>query len=104
MAINEKWLKKYFNKQISRTEMYFIINLENQFSIEQLRSRVVLDWLMLEKISELHSFVRNNQSYSLNKMGDVFLINTPRLWFQFEKEIKKETILNFMNQHLKQIN
>lgn len=102
--IKEKWLKKWFDKEISKTEMYFINNLDEQFDITRIRASIILDYLMYEKINVLYSFVRNNQSYTLNEKDDIFFISTPRLWFKLKIEVKKESILNFMNKHLKQIN
>lgn len=101
--LKEKWLKKWFNKEISKTEMYFINDLDEQFDITLIRAKIVLDYLMDDKISEIYIFVKNNQSYLFNKMENMFFINTPHLWFQLKIGVKEANILKFMNQNLKQI-
>ena len=95
-----------FNKEISRTEMYFINTLEAQFNITRVRAKVILDYLMNKELNEMYRFVKNRQGYSihLNRENDIFYINTPRLWFKFDENVKISSILNFMNQHLKQVN
>jgi len=101
--LKEKWLKKWFiDKEISKTEMYFINKLEDQFSIKYIRAKVILEYLIHEEIKELYSFVKNKQSYTLSKLENKFLINTPHIWFEVDS--KEEIILNFMKQELKQIN
>ena len=104
IKLKEKWLKKWFNKEISKTEMYFINDLDEQFEIKQLRSKNALGFLMNGEISEISRFVKNRQGYTLNKMGNRFLVNTPCIWFQLKIGIKETSILKFMNQNLKQIN
>ena len=99
--LKEKWLKKWFNKEISKTEMYFINELDERFDITQIRAKVVLGYLMDDKINEIYTFVKNRQSYSFNKMENIFFINTPHLWFRLKIEVKEASILKFMNQNLK---
>ena len=106
MELKEKWLKKWFDKEISKTEMYFINSLDDQFDITQVRAKVILDYLMDEKINEIYRFVKNRQGYSLNlnEQSGIFFISTPRIWFRLNGKVKRASILNFMVQHLKQIN
>ena len=100
VKLKEKWFRKWFDKEISKTEMYFVNELDHKFDITRIRAKVILDYLMYNKIKLIYSFTKNKQSYSLNKMGNKFLINTPHLWFQFKTGTKKVTIFNFMNQNL----
>lgn len=96
--ITEKWLKMLLEKRVSKTEMYFIISLENKFKIKRIQASSILKVLMDEKIKELNRFVKRKQSYSLNIYNSSYIIFTPHLYFEVDS--KKEYILNFMKQQL----
>ena len=97
----EKWLKMYLDKNVSKTEMYFIISLENNFKIKKISPKIILKALMNEEIVEINRFVKRKQGYSLNVYNNSYILFTPRLYFEIFS--KKDDILNFLNQKLKLI-
>ena len=97
----EKWLKMYLDKNVSKTEMYFIISLENNFEIKKISPKIILKVLMNDEITEINRFVKRNQGYSLNICNGSYILFTPRLYFEIFS--KKDDILKFLNQELKLI-
>lgn len=94
----EKWLVKFLNKEVSKTEMYFIMALEYKFKIRRIKASSIMNALIDGKIKEINRFVKRKQAYSLNIYNGSYILFTPSSYFKVDSQ--EENILKFLNKHL----
>lgn len=99
----EFWFPKVLSGEIRKSEMHFIIDLEEGFTIKQLSAKRVLSWLLNNKLKEIAVFTKSKMPYSLNiseipNNSPKSIILTSNKYFEVDGEI--ETIFNFLNEKL----
>ena len=104
--MDEYWLNKFLNKEIRKTEMYFILKLKDKFEIKEIRPKKMLSYLMSEEIKEIASFIKFNMSYTLNileKQNEPrkIIITTNNINLLVVGELRK--VFGFMKKELKYI-
>lgn len=106
----ESLLNNLFNKEIRRTEMYFILDFEKIFKTKRIGVRRILSGLMNDEIKEIAVFTKYRMAYTLS-LHEIpayhstiqrIILKTPSCrYFYVEGEI--DDVLDFMNKNLKKI-